>query len=70
MTRRHASRGSGSDTSSEEAAAVAVERAEDMLKRGVGSSRELEAAHEQRKKEEKEAERKNKKKRKPEEQEK
>ena len=46
VTRRHASRGSGSDTSSEEAAAVAVERAEDMLKRGVGSSRELEAAHE------------------------
>ena len=41
VTRRHASRGSGSDTSSEEAAAVAVERAEDMPERGVGSSREL-----------------------------
>ena len=31
----------GSDTSSDEAAVVAVERAEDMPERGVGSSREL-----------------------------
>ena len=46
VTRRHTNRGLGSDTSSEEAAVVAVERAEDMPERGVGSSRELEAAHE------------------------